>query len=279
MRNTVKLGPLLGALALLTAPDGALAREPQRLINDAIWLRKPNGQEIAALYPPDAQSRQKGGWAILSCRAAASGRMEACKIALEAPVGLGFGAAAVKMTETYFRLAPKTKSGATAAGGYVHIPIVLQGPPGEATPPPRTYMPGQPAMLITPLPSSGAKPSGFPCPTENDPQAHCQAHEINWKTKPDVDVSAPILRAGGQTTGVSVLDCAVGDKGVLTDCQVQGDVTPSGRTAILKLATHFEAPDKAQDKTPTNNNRIAAVIDWAAILKADEVLYPLDAAP
>ncbi|EJL34141.1 TonB family protein [Caulobacter sp. AP07] len=280
MRKTLRLGPLLGALVLLTAPNGALAREPQRLINDAIWLRKPNAREFAALYPSSARSQQKGGWAVLSCRVAASGRVEACKIALEAPVGLGFGPAAVKMTEAYFRFAPKTKSGATAEGGYVHIPIIFQGPPGEAAPPLRTYAAGQPAMLITTLPSSRMSKSGsFPCPKTDKPEALCLAHEFYWKTKSDVDVSAPILRASGQTTGVSVLNCAVGDAGVLKDCQVQGDVTAGGKAAILKLATTFEAPDKAEDKTPITDGRIVAMFDWPTLLKAYEVLAPLDAAP
>jgi len=267
-------------LALLSAANGAQAREPRRLIDDGEWLRKPTGEEFATLYPSGARDRRKGGWAVLSCRAAASGRMEACQVAAEAPAGLGFGQAAVQMTQAYFRLAPQTKSGAAVEGGYVHIPVVFRGPSGEASPPPLTYAPGRPAMLVTPLSSAKTWRSGaFPCPTQAEPEARCLAHEIFWITAPGVDVSAPVLLAAGQTAGVSVLDCAVGDAGALKDCHVQGDVTDGGKAAILKLAATFTAPEEATDKTPATAGRIAAVFDWAAILAADKVLAPLDAAP
>ena len=60
----------LGALALGPWPlalgvSGAEAREPQRVITDAVWKRKPNGEEFAALYPTAARNPQRGGWATI----------------------------------------------------------------------------------------------------------------------------------------------------------------------------------------------------------------------
>jgi hypothetical protein len=279
MCDTIRLGLLLAGSVLLTAANGTQAREPQRLIKDAIWKYRPNGEQFASLYPREARSPQKAGWAVVSCRALASGALEDCKAAAEAPLGLGFGKSAVALAEKYFRLEVKTKSGESVQGGYVHIPIVYQGLGGAVEAAPAiSYAPGRPALLITPVKERTGS-SAFPCPTPDNVQALCLAHQFYWKTQPDIDVTAPILRSAGQTTGISVLDCAVGNKGVLTDCQVQGEVTADGKAAILKLAMTFEAPDRAQDKTPTTDGRIAAVFDWAAILKANEILAPLDTAP
>jgi hypothetical protein len=274
MGNIVRLGLLLAGLVLLTAATGE-AREPQRLIGDAVWKYRPDGEQFASLYPGEAQSPQRAGWAVVSCRARASGMLEDCKVAAEAPLDLGFGKSAVALAEKYFRLEAKTKSGESVEGGYVHIPIVYQGLGGVAE-----AAPGRPSMLVTPAKERTAGSSAFPCPTPENAQTLCLAHQFYWKTQPDIELTAPILRTAGQTTGISILDCLVGNKGKLTDCQVQGDVTPDGKAAILKLATTFEAPDRTQDKTPTiNNGRIAALFDWAAILKANEVLAPIDAPP
>lgn len=271
---------LAAGLLALTLANDVLADEPQRLIKDAIWKHRPNGQEFASLYPQKAQSPQKGGWAVVSCRAKADGALETCKIAAEAPAGLGFGASAVAMAEKYFKLEPRTKSGDAVDGGYVHIPIVYQGLGGAAEAPPRiTYKPARPAMLLTIAEQRDAQRGTFPCPTPETPQARCVAHEIFWKSEPDLEISAPILRGAGQTTGVSLLDCAVGDSGKLVNCQVQGEVTPGGRAAILELASKLEAPEKAIDKTPTAKGQLVAVFDWAAILKANEVLLPVATKP
>jgi hypothetical protein len=279
MRDTTRLSLVLATLALLTAANAVQAREPQRLIKDAAWKSRPNDEQFASLYPREAQSPQRGGWAVVSCRAAASGVLEDCKAAAEAPLGLGFGKSAIALAEKYFRIEAKTKSGESVEGGYVHIPIIFQGLGGSVEAAPVVnYAPGRPAMLITPVKGRASGSSAFACPTPDDAQARCLAHQFYWKTQPEIDVTAPILRAAGQATGVSVLDCAIGDAGLLKDCQVQGDVTASGKAAILKLAATFEAPDKAQDKTPIISGRIAAVFDWAAILKANEILAPLDAA-
>lgn len=265
--------PALAGLSLLAVAVLANAAEPRRDISDAVWTRKPTGEEIARLYPPKAQTAERGGWTVLSCRVDAKGGLKACQVAAESPKGWGFGAAALSLAQ-YFRYAPLTKSGAPIEGGYVTIPIILHGPTAKSQEPPVTYAPARPAQLITPLPSGSRAAGAFPCATAQDPQARCTANPITWKTAPEAGVSAPILRAAGQTTGVSVLDCIADQAGKLTQCEVQGDVTPGGQAAILKLAALFEAPEKSASGLPVAGGRIAAIVDWATILEADEVLAP-----
>lgn len=262
-------------LAAALVPPMAQARVPQRLIQDPVWAREPDNEQFLSFYPPVARAQNRGGWAVVSCRALANGGLTGCKVAIEAPADLGFGAAARRMASQTFSLKPSTRGGQSVEGGYVHLPIVFQ-PVAGGTVPPQTFAAGQPAMLVKPLSGGQSAPDAFPCPAPGAPNALCKVHAISWTTRPDADVAAPILRAAGQTRGVSTLDCAVGDEGGLTDCEAGGDLTPSGKTAILKLAQAFKAPPRALDGTATRGERIASVFDWATLLKAYEVLAPAE---
>jgi hypothetical protein len=223
-----------------------------------------------------ARNQNQSGWAIVACMVQAKGSLIACRTAAEGPVDLGFGQAAAAMAESYFRMAAKDAAGDPVEGRQVHISIVFSGLGGPTNPPPpSTYGAGKPAMLMSVLPPTQAKRAGaFACPTASEPDAHCLAHQLYWVVAPEIAVSAPVIRAAGQSSGVSMLNCAVGDKGALVDCSVQGDVTPKGQAALLQLASAFQAPEKTEDKMPTTAGRVIAMFDWAAILKANEVLWP-----
>lgn len=272
LRRLLVAALLLGASL---APSLVHAREPQRLIKDPVWAREASEEQFLSLYPPVARAQNRGGWAVVSCRALANGGLTACKVAAEAPAGLGFGSAARRMASQYFALKATARDGVPVEGGYVHLPLAFQPGVGGVVPP-LTFAAGQPVLLVTVLSAGQGSPAGaVPCPAADSPRAQCVTHAVSWARRPEVDVAAPVLRAAGQTTGVSTLDCAVGDAGALIDCQAGGDLTPGGRSAILKLAESFRAPPQALDATPTRDGRVMAVFDWATLLKAYEVLAPL----
>ena len=278
MTGSPRLRRLLGAALLLAvglASPTANARAPQRLIKDPVWARAPDNEQFMSFYPPVARAQNRGGWAVVSCRALAKGGLTGCKVAIESPADLGFGAAARRMASQAFSLKPNAGGGEPVEGGYVHIPIVFQPSAGGAVPP-QTFAAGQPAMLVTVLPGGRSAANAFPCPAQDSPNALCVTHEVSWKARPEADVAAPVLRAAGQTHGVSTLDCAVGDDGGLIACEAGGDLTPGGKAAILKLAQAFRAPSQAMDGTPIRSGRVASVFDWATLLKAYEVLAPLE---
>ena len=45
---------------------------------------------------------------------------------------------------------------------------------------------------------------------------------------------------------------------------------------MLKLAQAFQAPSQAMDGTPLRGERVASVFDWSTLLKAYEVLAPIE---
>lgn len=271
--------PPLRALAVaalvMASPPAAQAGAPQRLIKDPVWAREPDNEQFMSFYPPVARAQNRGGWAVVSCRALAGGGLADCKTAIEAPAGQGFGAAARRMAGQTFKLKPHGRDGRSVEGGYVHVPVVFQ-PAAGGDMPPLTFAAGQPAMLVTVAPRGSAPANAFPCPAPEAPDAVCVAHGLTWSSRPQADAAAPVLRAAGQKSGVSTLDCAVGDGGGLVDCQVGGDLTPGGQAAILQLSRAFRAPDQASDGTAIRSGRVASVFDWATLLQAYAVLAPVE---
>ncbi|MBO9709339.1 MAG: hypothetical protein J7521_14130 [Caulobacter sp.] len=270
LRRLALAVPLLAMGWLAASPATA---EPQRIIKTPVWAREPDNEQFLSFYPPVARAQNKGGWAVVACRALASGGLAGCKVAVEAPADLGFGAAARRMAAQTFTLKSTDAEGVPVDGGWVSLPIVFQ-PAAKGVIPPLTFAAGQPAMLVTELPAGETSPRAFSCPAADRPSATCVTRPIQWKAWPDVETAAAALRAAGQTSGVATLDCVVGEAGRLTDCQADGDLTPAGKAAILRLSTAFAAPPQALDGTPTRGARVASVFDWATLLKTYEVLVP-----
>lgn len=63
--------------------------------------QRPTALEYMSAYPRAAASLGMGGKAVLDCHVAESGRLEGCKVAHEAPLGAGFGAAALTLSRSY----------------------------------------------------------------------------------------------------------------------------------------------------------------------------------
>lgn len=126
---------VLMVAALLQAAAPAAPPESPPLITSPDWIRRPAGEDMARVYPPEAVRKNRSGRATISCVVDATGKVGDCKVLEEFPVGEGFGDAALKLASN-FRMRPVTKDGKPVAGGIVKVPIsfrVLPGVPDTLT--------------------------------------------------------------------------------------------------------------------------------------------------
>lgn len=85
-------------------------------------------------YPATAQAQGIGGEATIECVVRRNGRLR-CETIEETPVNMGFGAAALRMSE-YLRIAPRTRDGVPTEGGRFRRTYVFNpGPPPTVTTP------------------------------------------------------------------------------------------------------------------------------------------------
>jgi TonB family protein len=125
MNDRAAAAGLTAALAL----SGAAAAQPPGLrapsvVTNPDWIEKPSGEEFANVFPAAAQMLMIPGHVLLGCQVAVSGDLEACHVIEEAPLGEGFGAAAMLLTPR-FKMRPMRVNGAAVGGARINIPIVF----------------------------------------------------------------------------------------------------------------------------------------------------------
>ncbi len=120
------LASLFLPIVAVAQPAPSLASPPNdpNLVTAPVWLRRPSGNDLARVYPPRAAEEGIGGRATLICGVDGDGRLEACKIESESPVGYGFGEAILKLAPL-FRMGPLDRAGGPTAGKTVRVPMVL----------------------------------------------------------------------------------------------------------------------------------------------------------
>ena len=86
------------------------------------WTAVPDGDQVAALYPPEAKAAKIGGRVVLNCRVGLAGRLEACDISSEEPAGKGFAGAARGLAD-HLQVSLWTDEGLPTVGGRVNVPL------------------------------------------------------------------------------------------------------------------------------------------------------------
>jgi protein TonB len=99
------------------------------VIKSPDWLRRPDGDDMAAYYPDRAQRLNQGGSARISCTVTASGGLTGCSVVSEDPADYGFGGAALKLAHL-FKMRPQTADGQPVGGASVVVPIRFVVPSG-----------------------------------------------------------------------------------------------------------------------------------------------------
>ena len=106
------------------------------------WAERPDGDDFARYYPTLALMMELSGRATIECKVAATGRLNACEVRSEAPLGLGFGRAAIFMASS-FRMKPMSLDGTPVDGATVSVPL-------------RFMLPGSSIDEASALPASSA---------------------------------------------------------------------------------------------------------------------------
>jgi TonB family protein len=116
-------------LGVLTFGGGyaAWAAQPSamRTVVDPDWTRLPRSSDLVRFYPHEALVREWPGSVVMRCRVGRLGAVAGCAIEREAPRGVGFGRAVLKMAPL-FQMKPMSLSGRPVAGAFVRIPVTFK---------------------------------------------------------------------------------------------------------------------------------------------------------
>ena len=123
-----------GGTAGAKRPDVSLPLEGEGVITQPDWIEKPSGDDFTTYFPRVAQLLAISGHTLMRCEVATDGALVNCLVTQEQPTGLGFGDAALKISQ-FFRMRPMSVDGAPVAGGRINIPITFAAPPPADVPP------------------------------------------------------------------------------------------------------------------------------------------------
>lgn len=260
----------LAAAMVLTTP--VQAQTPRALSpKEAVWTRIPTGDDFANYYPANAARNGISGWAAIQCLVTDKGLLADCRVLGESPRDLHFGDAAIKLGKL-FKLAPTDKTGRSVAGAAIILPIVLVMPGNAGLDPPRDYIAGGPAFLVTTAKSANSRT--FPCPTARSPDQRCEGHAFTWETYPTLAETTDLVRGAAGDSGTTTLNCGLDAERRLSGCLAMGGPTPAQEDAMRRLGALFVAPVAADDKTPMTQGRILIDFHWPALRAAVEAQIP-----
>ena len=115
-------------------PDNDSDLPIESTITNPDWVRLPTGDEMSRYYPALPKGLSLSGSVRMTCAVNVSGSLYDCHIVSEAPAGLGFGQAALRMTPV-FKMKPQTIDGAPVNGAKVLVPVHFIMPTPPAAPP------------------------------------------------------------------------------------------------------------------------------------------------
>lgn len=123
---------LVIAAAVMLAGFSAPPPAPASDLGDMVvfvkpdWARRPSGDDMARLYPEKATRLGLGGRVTLTCVVDVEGLLKDCTVAEETPPDLGFGEAALELSQD-FLMKPATRNGVPVENP-VRIPLVFSPP-------------------------------------------------------------------------------------------------------------------------------------------------------
>lgn len=100
------------------------------MVTNPDWIAKPSGEDVARFYPPIAQVMRLEGRSTIQCSVNETGSVQGCTVLSEQPAGVGFGQAAIQLSQL-FRMKPKMVDGVAVGGAEVTIPINFAMAPDE----------------------------------------------------------------------------------------------------------------------------------------------------
>jgi TonB family protein len=207
MNITRALGIAVTVACATAAPRAASAQG--QIVTQPDWVRKPSMEQLMKVLP-NAAAKGQDGSAIIGCQVNIDGALHDCKVLAEAPLGMGFGPAAVALAPL-FRMKPMTLDGKPVAGGEVKIPINWK-------------FGGRPIQLGPPV-----------------------TNKVAWRAAPTFDqvvASYPQKAREEAKSGRVLMTCTYMADGHLKDCAatVQEPTGYGFGPAAKSLAVHFEGP-------------------------------------
>jgi TonB family protein len=124
---SVRTACLAACIALFaTGPASTASADPPAATPDPSftppdWVNRPSRDEVLQVFPRNVQAQQSGGRAVLRCTVTVAGVLADCTVSEETPAGLGFGAAALSLSQQ-FTFTPARRDGVRIPAG-VTIPI------------------------------------------------------------------------------------------------------------------------------------------------------------
>lgn len=123
------------ALGFLAFAASAAAQETPatQTIVEPQWITNPRMMDLGAAFPPVPLALAQSGRAVLDCAVALDTRAS-CTVVEESPAGMGFGAAALRLSQDW-RMSPRVVDGQPQAGGHKRVPLNFALPEGTVAAP------------------------------------------------------------------------------------------------------------------------------------------------
>lgn len=179
------------------------------------------GDAAIAAYPAKALAARTAGQAIITCERDAGGKAHDCRINSEAPSGLGFGAAALKLISE----APAEGEMEPAQRKRLPFHFLFRADPPTITP--DVFHPAQQTPYIVQAPSD----------------------EESNRAVMGMPLSGP---------SAVLIDCWIGDVGFLTDCKLRSETPPgTGMGALeIKLLTLDRFASSTEEGFPATGMKV-----------------------
>ena len=205
-----------GVASAQTSSAKPTAPPPPVLITEPAWIKLPGGDDMARVYPGDAQARGVEGRAIIQCDVALDGLLRNCRVVEETPPGYGFGVALLLLAPQ-FKMKPATRNGVPVSGS-VNIPVNFK------------------------LSGGGTRSTSAKAPAIG-PNDRVMIGRIVWDKAPTAQDVVAARPAGVAGEGHTVLQCRFTRERTLHDCETVQSSRENRRfdAAARSLVKNFRA--------------------------------------